>query len=57
MQSVDLCLFRQRCMVDQGFAQSLDRSGDGELPDMCENIQASFGGVRISCRAFIDDEL
>ena len=44
-------------MVDQGFAQSLDSSRDGELPGMRENIQASFGGVRISCRAFINDEL
>ena len=57
MQSVDLCLLRQECMVDQGFAQSLDRSSDGELPGMRENIQASFGRVRISCRAFVDDEL
>ena len=44
-------------MVDQGFAQSLDRSSNGELPDMRENIQASSGGVRISCRAFVNDEL
>ena len=57
MQSVDLRLFRQRCAVDQGFAQSLDRSGDGELPGIRENIQASFGGDCISCRAFINDEL
>ena len=57
MQSVDLCLFRQGCMVDQGFAQSLDRSGDGELPGVRENIQTSPGGGRISCRAFVDDEL
>ena len=44
-------------MVDQGFAQCLDRSSDGELPSMRDNIQASFGGVCISCRAFINDEL
>ena len=44
-------------MVDQGFAQSLDSSRDGKLPGMREKFQASFGGVRISCRAFINDEL
>ena len=44
-------------MADQGFAQSLDRSSDGELPDMFENIQAQFGGIRIPCCAFINDEL
>ena len=48
MQGIDLRLFRQGCMADQGFAQSLDRSGDSELSDMRENIQASSGGVRIS---------